>query len=370
MRGLAAVLLMTAATACADIAGTGATEMEDISLPEGFAIGVYAEDVPGARFMAVSPEGVLHATLIRDGRVVALPDEDRDGRADRAVTVAEGLRQPHGIAFHEGFLYVGETHQVVRFPLDKGHVSVGPREVVVPGLPVEGGGHFTRTVVFGPEGALYISIGSSCNVCREDDPRRAAVLRVPPEGGKPEVFAKGLRNSVGLAFHPVTGVLFGTENGRDWLGDDFPPDEINVIRQGRHYGWPACHGDRVPDPEFGDEAFCRETEPPAVNLQAHSAPLGLAFYTGTMFPETYRGRLFAAYHGSWNRSVPTGYKVVSIPFRDGMPAGEPEDFATGWLRRGDVQGRPVAVLVGADGALMVSDDKSGRIYRITFKADR
>jgi glucose/arabinose dehydrogenase len=336
--------------------------VDDIRLPEGFRIEVFARDLESPRFMALSPDGVLFTTIIDSGKVVALPDRDKDGKADRVVAFIEGLRDPHGIDFHEGYLYIGETNQVVRFKYDGFDSKPGKKEVIVPNLPT--GGHSTRTVGFGPDGKMYVSVGSSCNVCEEEDERRAAILQSNPDGSEGKIFAKGLRNSVGITWHPETGELWATDNGRDWLGDNLPPEEINIVKEGNHYGWPYCYGDRVPDSEYDKSDFCQKTTPPVFKMQAHSAPLGLTFYTGKLFSEEYRGNLFVAFHGSWNRSVPTGYKVVRIKIKDGRPE-KVEDFATGWLEGRSAWGRPVDVLVGPDGGLFVSDDKGGVIYRIT-----
>jgi glucose/arabinose dehydrogenase len=232
-----------------------------------------------------------------------------------------------------------------------------------------GGGHWTRTVVFGPDGLMYVSVGSSCNVCRESDKRRAAVLRFNADGLGETIFASGLRNAVGLAFHPTTGVLWATVNERDWRGDDVPPDYVTEIREGAAHGWPDCmtvRGRVITDTSFAKGARCDKVTPPTVEIQAHSAPIGLAFYTGTQFPEEYRGSLFVAYRGSWNRSLPTGYKIVRIRLRDGQPPAV-EDFATGWLEGTSAWGRPVDLVVGRDGALYLSDQGAGRIYRITHR---
>ncbi len=336
-------------------------------LPEGFSISVYAEGISKARFMAYSPGGVLHVTRSGAGKVVALPDADNDGVADRAVTVIRGIDKPHGIAFHGGYLYIAEFGRILRFRQDKYTLKLKDKEVVVHDLPTKGGGHFTRTLAFGPDGKMYVSVGSSCNVCMEADKRRATVLRFNSDGSNPEVFAEGLRNSVGIVFHPITGALYGTENSRDWLGNDLPPDEVNLITQGANYGWPYCYGQQVTDPAFKDDGFCQETIGPALELQAHSAPLGLRFYTGGMFPSQYDGSLFIAFHGSWNRVVPTGYKIVSVPFRNGKPKDGYEDFITGWLRDGEKLGRPVDIIQDPAGALLISDDFSGVIYRVVYK---
>ncbi len=337
-------------------------------LPPGFRIEVFAGGLGAPRFMAVDPAGTLLVSIPSQGRVVALPDRDGDGRADASLSVADGLDRPHGLAFKDGALFVAETGRVLRFRYD----PVAPRAtspvLIVPDLP-PGGGHWTRTIAFGPDGRLYVSVGSSCNVCREQDPRRAAILRYEADGSGERLFASGLRNAVGIAFRPGTGALWATVNERDWRGDDLPPDQITEVKEGGFHGWPDCFaasGRAVPDDRFSGSASCPPMVMPTIEIQAHSAPLGLAFYTGTQFPPEYRGSLFVAYQGSWNRSVPTGYKVVRVPFRDGTP-GAVEDFATGWLADGRVHGRPIDLAVGADGALYLSDQSAARIYRITHR---
>jgi len=349
-------------------------------LPPGFALMEYAAGLDGPRFMAFGPDTgagpnfeapppALYVTTIRDGKVMALPDRDQDGVADEKIVFAEGLRSPHGITWHEGWLYVGETHQVVRQRDTDGDLRADEREVVAPGLPA-GEQHFTRTVGFGPGGGLYVSVGSSCNVCAEKDPRRAAILRFDPaKGEEATIFARGLRNAVGFTWHPETGELWATDNGRDWLGDHLPPEELDRVRAGDDHGWPYCYGARIPDPEMGSEERCAETEPATFEMPAHSAPLGLEFYTGEMFPAEYRGDLFVAFHGSWNRSVPTGYKVVRVRFRDGRPVAL-EDFVDVWMKGGRVRHRPVDIKTGPEGALYISDDRGGTIFRVIYRQVR
>ena len=345
-------------------AGAAAQEAR-LKVPPGFAIDVFADKAGSVRFMAVDPAGTLLVSEPSAGRVLALPDRNGDGKADAVQTVVTGLDQPHGLAFRDGALYVAETNRLQRFAYDPATLKA-TQPTLLARLPA-GGGHWTRTVAFGPDGHLYVSAGSSCNVCRESDRRRAAVLRFNADGSGEQVFASGLRNAVGLAFHPGTGVLWATVNERDWRGDDVPPDYVTEVREGTFHGWPDCmvvRGRLVPDTSFAKDARCEKVTPPIVEIQAHSAPIGLAFYTGTQFPEDYRGSLFVAYRGSWNRTLPTGYKIVRIPFRDGRPAGAPEDFATGWLEGSSSWGRPVDLVVGRDGALYLSDQGAGRIYRI------
>jgi glucose/arabinose dehydrogenase len=337
-------------------------------VPPGFAISVFAEELGYARFLAVDPRGTLLVSVPRSGRVLALPDDDGDGRADRVIRVVEGLDLPHGLAFHGGALYVAETGRVVRLPYDAAsRRAAGPPEVVVASLPPRGG-HWTRSLAIDGEGRLYVSVGSSCNNCEERDPRRAAILRYEPDGRGPDPVATGVRNAVGLAFRPGTGALWATINGRDWLGDDHPAEYLTRIEPGGFYGWPHCHWDPVgrlvPDPDLPDAARCRAVSRPSFLYTAHTAPLGLAFYTGRQFPAEYHGNLFVALHGSWNRATPVGYRIIRVRL-DG-PVPHAEDFATGWLDGTRGWGRPVDVAVGHDGSLFVSDDRQGLVYRITY----
>ena len=348
-------------------------EPRTLTLPAGFTANVFAAGLTSPRFMAIGPGGTIFVTGMTGGQIYALPDRNGDGVADEIQVWADGLRQPHGLAFHEGYLYVGETNRVVRFRVGPDGARQGDSEPVVPELP-SGSGHWTRTVGFGPDGRLFVAVGSSCNVCEETDQRRAAISVYNADGSDGRVFMRGLRNAVGFVWQPGAAELWATNNGRDQLGDDAPFETVYHVRDGGNAGWPNCYpapGGMLSDPEFGQSDICQTVDPPAVTFQAHSAPLGLRFYDGTSFPEAARGDLFVALHGSWNRSAPVGYKVIRVPFADGNP-GQAEDFATGWMasegNRGSVWGRPVDVLVAPDGALLVSDDDGGAIYRITYSA--
>jgi glucose/arabinose dehydrogenase len=352
-------------TAASTSSGTTVVSLlgHEVTLPAGFTISIYAEGLGSPRFMAYDENGVLFVTD-SDGRVLRVPDTDGDGAADDIVVVARDLAAPHGITFHDGVLYVAETHRVVRI-VDAN--SDGIYEAPVPaveGLPE--GGHWSRTIRFGPDGMLYVSVGSSCNACIEDDPLRAAITRFNVDGSGRETVAIGLRNAVGIAFSPETGQLWATNNGRDGMGDDVPPETLNQVDPGDDFGWPRCHSGDIPDPDLGGADACAGAAPPSVEMQAHSAPLGLAFYTAEQFGPEFRGDLFIAFHGSWDREEPTGYKVVRLPFENGQPTGEVLDFATGWLLDdGQWWGRPVDVIVAPDGSLHVSDDAEGRIFRIS-----
>jgi glucose/arabinose dehydrogenase len=338
-----------------------------LRVPDGFTVTRFSGGLDGVRFMALSPDGVVYASQPGKGRIVRLPDGDRDGYADSAAVVVTGLRQPHGLAFHKGALWVANTDGVVRVPLGANGLASGPAVYVnhYPG----GNGHWTRTIVFGSDSAMYVAVGSSCNLCVEQSPDRAAVLRFNEDGSGKRLYASGLRNAVGLAVHPATGALWASQNERDNLRPDhenLPPEEINILRDGGDYGWPYCYGNRIPNPEYNDVSRCARTIAPALELQAHSAPLGMTFlHRATRFPADYRGDLLVAYHGSWNRDTPTGAKVVRVHVKDGAPTGV-EDFITGWQPpHGRRWGRPADVVVAGDGSVLVSDDAGGTIYRIT-----
>lgn len=346
--------------------GTFAEQRELKALP-GVKVSVFASGMEGARFMAENSDGVLFLSVPSDGTVLALPDKDKDGTVDEVIVYARGLKRPHGLAFRNGELLVAEAGSVVSLKDDDNDLKADSKRIITDDVP-SGGGHWTRTIVIGPDNAIYLAAGSSCNACVEEDTRRAGVTRFADS--KAELFAKGLRNTVGLEFHPTTGKLWGVDNGRDMLGDEIPPEEVNLIEQGKDYGWPYCYGNNIPDPELGSAERCQKTTPPEVEMQAHSAPLGVAFGHGLKFPNMIENSLIIAFHGSWNRSVPTGYKVVALPFNDiGMPAGKPFDVIS-WHTGKETWGRPVDVLAGRDGAMYVSDDEAGAVYRITYEAPK
>lgn len=343
----------------------GSGQATAISAPPGFTVEVFAEGLSAPRFIAFGPDGVLTVAERGADRIVALPDEDGDGRADAIRPLAEGLDLPHSLVFHDGAWYVGLPSSVVRLVDADGDGTAESRQTVVGDLPT-GGSHSTRTVAFLADGRMVVSVGSSCNACIEEDPRRAAILVYDAAGER--LFATGLRNAVGLAIHPDSGALWATNNGRDLMGDDLPPETVYIIREGGDYGWPECHAGNIPDPDLGGPDACDGVEPPLASFQAHMAPLGLAFYTGDAFPAEYHGDLFIATHGSWNRSEPVGFNVLRLPLDGSTPAGPAEVFAAGWLTaEGQVNGRPVGLAVGPDGALYVSDDRGGYIYRIAYE---
>lgn len=366
MRRIIPVLLPLVLAACTQ-AEKGGSDLNRLQMPSGFHVAVFAEaDSP--RMMVFSPGGVLLVSESDDGKVVALPDPKHTGKAERSVVVLNNLNEPHGLGFYRGKLYVAENDKVRSYEWDEASLRASNPEFLAD-LPGRGG-HSSRTLLFHKD-KMYVSAGSSCNVCIEKDPRRAAVMEFNPDGSGMRIFAKGLRNAVGMAVNPKTDSVWVTVNGRDRLGDDLPPEVINDLGQnGGDFGWPFCYGDRIPDPNFtkpGDER-CKSMVPPKVQMQAHSAPLGLAFYEGAAFPPEYRNNIFVAFHGSWNRSVPTGDKVVRVKLDDkGQPVSGVDDFITGWQDgAGRRMGRPVGIVFGADGAMYASDDEGGVIYRITY----
>jgi glucose/arabinose dehydrogenase len=355
-----------------------------IKLPPGFRIEVYASGVTNARELALGPKGTVFVGSRNkpDGdRVYALVDKNGDQKADGVLTIAKGLNEPNGVAVHNGSLYVGEISRVVRFDNIESRLESPGEPVVVNDTLPKDTHHGQKFIAFGPDGLLYVPVGAPCNICdkEKDDPRYASILRMKPDGSGLEVFAHGVRNTVGFAWHPRTREMWFTDNGRDNLGDDVPRDELNTApRKGMHFGYPFCHQGDVSDPEFGKARPCSEFQAPARPLDAHVAAIGMRFYTGKMFPEEYRDQIIIAEHGSWNRSIPQGYRLSLVKL-DGNKVVSYTRFAEGWLRGmkpapagggamvGDVWGRPADVLVMPDGALLVSDDKAGVVYRISYK---
>lgn len=338
--------------------------LSDIELPPGFVIEEYA-DVPKARSLAMGDRGTLFVSTRKARSVYAVVEND-DG-STRTIEILDDMSTPNGIAFFDGDLYVAEIDTVYRFADIEDNLDAVPQgEVLDIELPSDRH-HGWRYIGFGPDGKLYISIGAPCNVCNEFG--YAEIVRMNPDGSGRETYASGVRNSVGFTWHPQTGELWFTDNGRDMMGDDIPPCELNrAPRQGLHFGFPYCHGGDIPDPEYGKGRDCADFTPPARKLGPHVAPLGIRFYTGEMFPPEYRGQIFIAEHGSWNRSKKIGYRVMLVRL-DGNEVVAYEPFAQGWLQDEQYSGRPVDLIVDDDGSLLVSDDYAGKIYRIRYVGD-
>lgn len=346
----------------------GEVHIEKLKMPPGFTISIYASDVPNARSMVLSENGTLFVSTRKAGNVYAVVDRDGDRRVDRVYTIARGLNMPNGVALRDGALYLAEVSRVVRFDDIEDHLEDPPDPVVVNDSFPDDEWHGWKFIAFGPDGMLYVPVGAPCNVCERDDKRYASIMRMKPDGGGLEVFAHGVRNTVGFDWHPRTQELWFTDNGRDWMGDGSPPDELNhAPKAGMHFGFPYLHGKDVRDPEFWEKKPDIEFSRPARELMPHCAALGMRFYTGTMFPKQYRGQVFIAEHGSWNRYKlpPSGYRVTLVRLVDGRAVGY-EPFVEGWLQGEDAWGRPVDVLIMPDGSMLISDDKAGVIYRVSY----
>lgn len=356
-----------AATASVGPVVTSDPDLDFIKLPAGFAITTYARDVNNARGMAIGDNGTIFVGTRSKGKVYALVDENNDNKADKQYEIADGLFMPSGIAFRNGNLYVAEVDKIWRYPNIEVNLANPPQpELITDKLPNDGH-HGWKYLGFGPDGKIYFPVGAPCNVCDEENEIYASMSRINEDGTGLEVIASGVRNSVGFDWHPETNELWFTENGRDWLGDDLPPDELNRLEKpGQHFGFPYCHGGTILDEEFGAGRNCDDYTAPALNLEAHVAAVGMQFYTGAMFPAKYKNAIIMAQHGSWNRSKPIGYRLMAVTL-EGNKVKSYEPFAEGWLTEGGkVKGRPADVLVMPDGSLLVSDDKADKVYRITY----
>ena len=347
------------------LAAGKAASLDRITVPPGFRVATFTSAVPGARSLTLGANGTVFVGT-QAGSVYAVVDREHDGRADQVFTIAKGLDMPNGVAFRQGALYVAEVSRVQRYDAIEDHLAAPPAPVtVIDGLPREHH-HGWKFIAFGPDDLLYVPVGAPCNVCESSDPRFASILRFRPDGTPVDTMARGVRNTVGFDWEPGSGTFWFTDNGRDLLGDDVPPDELNrATVAGRHYGFPACHGGTIVDPVFAKGRDCRMFEPPAIALGPHVAAIGMRFYRGTMFPEEYRGQVFIAEHGSWNRSQKIGYRVSLARVKDGQAVSY-APFAQGWLQGGEAWGRPADVQELPDGSLLVSDEKAGAIYRITY----
>lgn len=343
--------------------------LEKLNLPEGFSAEIFADNVSNARQLAIGDNGTVYAGSRGAGKVYAITDEDGDYKADKVYTIAEDLRLPSGIAYRKGSLYVGAVSKILRFDNIDSNLQNPPKPVVVTDDYPTDGHHGWKFIAFGPDGKLYVPVGAPCNICNPDKDIYASITRINPDGTGREIVAHGVRNSVGFDWHPQTGDLWFTDNGRDWLGDNRPPCELNHLSEvGQHFGYPYKHGNDIWDPEFGDRGkeMKQDFQPPAQELGPHVAPLGMIFYTGNMFPESYKDQILIAEHGSWNRSEKIGYRITKVTLNDGKAISY-EPFIDGWLQENEsVWGRPVDLLQLPDGSVLISDDKSGIIYRITY----
>lgn len=346
--------------------GQAALPLEKIQLPPGFVIEIYASGVENARQMALGEKGVLFVGSRRAGKIHAVVDHDQDGRADQVYLIDEDLNMPSGVAFRDGSLFVGAVDRILRYDNIEAQLEQPPEPVVVTAAFPDERHHGWKHLEFGPDGKLYVPVGAPCNIC--DEPGFAAIKRMNIDGSGIEDYALGVRNSVGFDWHPRTGDLWFTDNGRDHLGDDQPPCELNhAPRAGMHFGYPYCHGADISDPEYGEGHRCADYVPPAQALGPHVAPLGMAFYSGDQFPEAYRNQVLIPEHGSWNRSEKIGYRIMLVTLDEQSTATNYKVFADGWLQGQNEWGRPVDILVMPDGSILVSDDKASVIYRIQYK---
>jgi len=341
------------------------SRLNRIKLPPGFKIDIYSDDVPNARAMALSPSGILYVGTMSKGEVYAIQDKNGDGKAETKWTIATGLNMPVGVALSNGDLYVSEISRILKFPDIEHHLEQPKKEVFVDNYP-DKDHHGWKFIAFGPDSNLYVPVGAPCNICEPDDEIFATITRINMSTKQREIVHRGIRNTVGFAWHPETKEMWFTENGGDWLGEDMPACELNYApRDGMNFGYPYCHQGDYPDPKLGKKHNCSEFTPPAEKLGAHVAPLGLDFYTGTMFPKEYVNQVFIAEHGSWNRTKPSGYRVVAAKIVDNVVESVTV-FAEGWLETGAAWGRPVDIECLPDGSMLVSDDAAGIIYRITY----
>jgi len=365
---LLAIAWTAGGSVCVPMRG-GAPKEGDISLPPGFRITQFATGIANARAMCWGTQGTLFVGSRSAGVVHALRDRDGDGQADERHVIAKGLNMPVGVAFKDGSLYVSAVNRILRFDSIELRLANPPAPAIVTDTYPTDTHHGWKFIAFGPDGNLYVPVGAPCNNCLSADSIYATITRMSADGRDRGIIAHGVRNTVGFDWHPVTGELWFTDNGRDWLGDDSPDCELNRLSAaGQHFGYPFCHAGNVKDPEFGDQRPCEGFATPAALLGPHVAPLGMRFYTGTQFPAKYRNAIFIAEHGSWNRSAPIGYRiVVAFPQPDGTALTEV--FAEGWLKGGRATGRPVDVIMAPDGALLVSDDAGDAIHRISYHAD-
>ncbi len=345
---------------------TNGKGLDYIRLPEGFRISVYADNVPGARSMVMGDRGTIFVGTRGIGNVYAVQDSNGDFRADRVFTLAENLTMPNGVAFYKGALFVAEVSRIIRFDNIENRLSNPPKPVIINSTFPKDKHHGWKYIAFGPDEKLYVPVGAPCNICESSDKRYASIMRMNPDGSNLEIFAHGIRNTVGFTWNQEDRSLWFTDNGRDWMGNDLPPDELNhAPEKGMHFGYPYCHGTGIADPEYESKRSCTGFTGPEMELGAHVASLGIKFYTGKQFPSQYRNKIFIAEHGSWNRNPPSGYRITMVTINNGK-AESYSVFADGWLQGTKAAGRPVDLLILQDGSILVSDDLKGIIYRIFY----
>lgn len=369
LKSFLCIILAAAIGGCDKPQNRAEQTLQKLQLPEGFSAEIFAVDVPNARQLAIGDKGTVYAGSRQEGKVYALVDKNGNHKADSIYTIAEDLRQPSGIAYRDGSLYVAAVNRILRYDDIGDRLQNPPDPVLITDNYPTDGHHGWKYIAFGPDGNLYVPVGAPCNICNPDDDIYASITRIHPDGSEREIVAHGVRNSVGFNWHPQTQDLWFTDNGRDWMGDDRPPDELNhLLEDGQHFGFPYKHGRDIWDPEFGDEGQEMDAtfRPPVQELDPHVAALGMIFYTGDMFPEDYHNQVLIAEHGSWNRSNKIGYRITKVTLQN-EEAVSYESFIDGWLQDNEsIWGRPVDLLQMSDGSVLISDDHSGTIYRITY----
>ncbi|NOQ36270.1 MAG: sorbosone dehydrogenase family protein [Methylococcaceae bacterium] len=355
-------------TSCATADEDHQAVLKQLSVPDGFSLTIFAKNLPNVRTLALGDKGIVYAGTRQQGSVYAIQDVDNDGIADKNYTLATGLYMPNGVAYKNGALYVAQPHRIIRFDNIAKHLAQAPEPAIVyEGLPSDKH-HGWKYLRFGEDNKLYSAVGAPCNVCEPSKEIYGTLFRLNADGSDFEILASGVRNTVGFDWHPESKALYFTENGRDHLGDDVPPDELNKwTAKGQHFGYPYCHAGEILDPEFGKDKNCADFVAPAWKFKAHNAPLGMRFYQGDQFPSEYKNQLFVAQHGSWNRSTPDGYRIALVKFKEGKAISE-EVFISGWLTKDEkVLGRPTDILEMPDGSLLIADDKRGVIYKVSYK---
>ncbi len=344
--------------------------IKQLHVPAGFTLSIFADNLPNARSLALGDNGVVFVGTRSAGTVYAVQDSNSDGVADKRYVIANGLYMPNGVAYKNDTLYVAEVNRIIQFDRITQQLANPPKPVVVYDQFPSEQHHGWKYLRFGPDNKLYTAVGAPCNICEPEKPIYSSLVRLNADGSDFEILARGIRSSVGFDWQPETDALFFSDNGRDYMGDDLPPDELNQwTTTGEHFGFPYCHGGDIADPELSAGKKCRQFTAPVWKFKAHMAPLGLRFYRGKQFPVEFKNQLFVAEHGSWNRSEPHGYRVVLVKFKQSQPVAE-QVFIDGWLTgNGKVLGRPVDILEMPDGSLLISDDKLGVIYKIEYKGN-